>query len=75
MRTKLLVVALLLCCVVLGLGARFQPENKQWEYRTEDLFTVERANQLGQQGWELVTTVPTSNVPYHVRYIFKRARE
>ena len=75
MRTKLLAVGLLASCLVVGLGWRFQPENKQWEYKTEDVFTVERANQLGQQGWELVTTVPTSNVPYQVRYIFKRARE
>jgi hypothetical protein len=74
MRTKLFAVALLLCCLAVGLGSSFHPERKQWEYRTEDSFSTDTANQLGYQGWELVTTVPTSNVPYNVRYIFKRAR-
>ena len=74
MRTKLLAVALLLCCLVVGLGSTVQRENKQWEYRTEESFTNENANQLGLQGWELVTAVPISNVPYQLRYIYKRAR-
>ena len=74
MKTKVLAVALLLCCLVVGLGSTVQREDKKWEYRTEDYFTTENANQLGMQGWELVLTVPTTNTPYHVRYIYKRAR-
>ena len=74
MKTKLLTVGLLLCCLVVGLGSTVQRENKQWEYRTETFFTTENANQLGQQGWELVLTVPTSSTIYNVQYIYKRAR-
>lgn len=74
MRSKLLAVGLLLCCLVVGIGSTVQREDKKWEYRTEDSFTTENANQLGQQGWELVLTVPTTNAPSHVRYIYKRER-
>ncbi len=74
MRTKLLAVGLLVCCLIVGLGSRFQPENKQWEYHTQDSFTPANANELGLGGWELVTAVPLSNTPYHLRYIYKRPR-
>ena len=74
MKTKLLVVGLLLCCFMVGLGATFQPENKKWEYQFEHIITPERANQLGDVGWELVTTEPAQGSPGHVQGIFKRAR-
>jgi hypothetical protein len=74
-RTKLLAVGLLLCCLVVGLGSTTQREAKKWEYRTEDSFTTENANQLGLEGWELVLAVPLTNTPYQLRYIYKRPRQ
>ncbi len=75
MKTKLSVVALLLCCFMVGLGATFQAEaSKKWEYQFEHILTPERANQLGEVGWELVTATPAEGSQGHYRGIFKRAR-
>ena len=77
MRTKLLVVGLLLCCLMVGLGASYQPEeNKKWEYRIETVVTGEYMNKLGDEGWELVTAsawVNHGSVGHE--YLFKRARK
>lgn len=77
MKTKLLVVGLLLCCLMVGLGARFQPEeNKKWEYRIETVLTGDYANKLAGEGWELVTAsawVVHGSVGHE--YIFRRERK
>ena len=75
MRTKLLAVGLLALCLVVGLGSRFQPENKQWEYKTEELFTAERANQLGADRWELIIVTGPMQGRGSSQYIYKRHRE
>ena len=76
MRTKLLVVGLLLCCLIVGLGASFQQQEKpkRYEYTIELNLSSSRANELGGVGWELVATAREGNDSNPVRYIFKRAR-
>jgi len=45
------------------------PDHKVWEYKFETGCTQERANTLGNLGWELVTMDPSSS---HRECIFKR---
>ena len=45
------------------------PDHKVWEYKFENGCTQERANGLGNLGWELVTMDPSSS---HRECIFKR---
>ena len=74
MKTKLLAVGLLLYCLVVGLGARLQPDRRVWEYRFEYHIATEQANKLGAEGWELVATAREGSNNNPVTYIFKRAR-
>jgi hypothetical protein len=74
MSTKLFAIGLLLGCLLVGLGWQSQPQNKKWEYHMSWGLTTETANQLGQAGWELVTTAPSETNSPQVLYIFKRVR-
>ncbi len=46
---------------------------QKWEYTSMDIKTIQQANNLGAQGWELVTIVrdDDSNTS---RWIFKRLK-
>jgi len=72
---KTLILFLVLCLTLLSISAIAQPQ-KTWEYKFEYNVSEKKANELGQQGWELVTigapgSGPTSNVE---TFVFKRQK-
>ena len=72
---KNLILFLVLCLSVLSISAIAQPR-KTWEYKFQYNVSEKKANDLGEQGWELVTIGAlgsglTSNVE---TFVFKRQK-
>lgn len=50
----LLIIAVLLLTVIVATAGNY-PQPKTWEYKIEYRMNEKKANQLGGEGWELVT--------------------
>jgi hypothetical protein len=76
MKKKIIIGALVVCLLVFVAVFAFSQSsaNVRWEYTsfdargtTRSTEAIERANQLGGQGWELISTEDTNGL-----WIFKR---
>jgi hypothetical protein len=72
MRRNILVALVLLAVFLLGGFTFAQTIKQQWEYKVENGVAEKRFNDLGSQGWELVSCGQfNGGMPYCV---FKRLR-
>lgn len=75
MKTLSIFIVLFAICAI-TIGGTIQSQPKVWEYKFIFEANEKRANQLGQDGWELIAIQSTgpglgNNVP---TYVFKRAK-
>lgn len=75
MKTLIIVAVLLVVTVTLGFTFK-TPTAQQWEYRFAGSMTENKANELGAQGWELVTvdSKPMMGGGAIGNYVFKRPK-
>ena len=77
MNKKIIIGVLMFCLLafaaVMAFSQNVPSGNVRWEYTTIT-FDIDRANQLGQQGWELVTSSAQTNGVSQSSYflVFKR---
>lgn len=76
MRRKLLIVLILLAVFFIGGFTFAQKSQPQYEYKFEYNVSEKKANQLGAEGWELVTASATGSGPASnvETFVFKRAK-
>lgn len=73
---KQLLIAITLMCAVLTITAWAipTPQPQQWEYKFEYSMRESKANELGKEGWELVSISLTSGGSSVREYAFKRKK-
>lgn len=71
MKHKTLLALALILSILSISAATQQPKPQQWEYKFEWNIKEKKANELGAQGWELVSVNTITNVQ---EYAFKRAK-
>jgi hypothetical protein len=73
MNKKIIFGVMLVCLLAFGVVMAFSQSSPsvRWEYRSfrSDNNTIERADMLGREGWELVTI---GSVDGYVHLVFKR---
>lgn len=69
----LLIIAVLLLTVIIAIGWT-TPQPTTWEYKFEYDVREKKANELGAQGWELVSVSLTSGSSSVNEYAFKRRK-
>lgn len=76
MKTILVIAASLVLVVVLGFTFK-SPSPTVWEYKFSDRMSESRANELGSQGWEIVTvdSKPMMGGGAIGTYVFKRPKQ
>jgi len=65
-----LVLTMVLLTVVISSCTKTQAQSRpeRWEYNITAFHDLEELNELGQQGWELITLIPQ----YNSMLVFKR---
>lgn len=77
MKKRYAPAALLILACLVGFGFRLRAAPQQWEYRTyvvPDERQHDDLKQLGEQGWELVTSHPYPYKPSQYTLYFKRPK-
>lgn len=75
MKTRtLLAIALLILSCLLFIGSTYQT-TPAWEYRIEKDADEKRLNQVGAEGWELVTLDRGTGSLSRSMFVFKRRRQ
>lgn len=70
---RLTIIAVLLLTVIVATAGSY-PQPQQWEYKFEYSMRESKANELGKEGWELVSISLTSGGSSVREYAFKRPK-